>query len=171
MASISARHSIRPEETAVLVEGNFDVLSLHARGITNASWLRSERPSRSSRRSSLKRFAPDIVFLFDGDGAGQQAVRLSRDAIRTAGMSARVADLPNGVDPDELSRDKGERGVKDLLSRARGMLEALIEMTLDESFTQADAYEKRARIQFVAKLLSERRRSRRAGHGQGLHST
>lgn len=149
-----ARHSIRSEENAVLVEGNFDVLSLHARGITNVV-APLGTAFTVEQAKLLKRFAPDIVFLFDGDGAGRKAVRLSRDAIRTAGMSARVADLPNGVDPDELSRDKGEQGVKDLLARARGMLEALIEMTLDESFTQADAYEKQARIQFVAKLLGE----------------
>ena len=69
--------------------------------------------------------------------------------------SARVADLPNGVDPDQLAREKGKQAIDDLIANAKGMLEALIEMSLDESFTQADAYEKQARIAFVAKLLAE----------------
>ena len=30
-----ARHAIRQSEIAILVEGNFDVVSLHARGVEN----------------------------------------------------------------------------------------------------------------------------------------
>jgi len=149
-----ARQSIRQEEVAVLVEGNFDVVSLHARGVTNVV-APLGTAFTTDQAKLLKRFAPDVVFLFDGDAAGRKAVRLSREAIRAAGLSARVADLPDGVDPDELSRTKGKQGVLDLLASATGLLEALIQMSLDESFTQADAYEKQARIAFVAKLIAE----------------
>ncbi len=149
-----ARHSIRQEELAVLVEGNFDVVSLHARGITNVV-APLGTAFTTDQAKLLKRFAPDIIFLFDGDAAGRKAVRLSRESIRAAGLSARVADLPNGIDPDELARTKGKQAVVDLLASATGLLEALIQMSLDESFTQADAYEKQARIAFVAKLIAE----------------
>lgn len=149
-----ARHEIRRTETAVLVEGNFDVVSLHARGIGNVV-APLGTAFTTDQAKLLKRFAPNVVFLFDGDHAGRKAVRLSRDAIKAAGISARVAELPNGVDPDELSRNKGPKAIEDLVAGAKGMLEALIEMTLDESFTQADAYEKQARIAFVAKLLAD----------------
>ncbi len=149
-----ARHSIRQEEVAVLVEGNFDVVSLHARGITNVV-APLGTAFTTDQAKLLKRFAPDIVFLFDGDAAGRKAVRLSREAVRAAGLSARVADLPNGIDPDELSRTKGKQAVDDLIASAKGLLEALIQMSLDESFTQADAYEKQARIAFVARLIAE----------------
>jgi DNA primase len=149
-----ARHAIRQSELAVLVEGNFDVVSLHARGITNVV-APLGTAFTTEQAKLLKRFAPDITFLFDGDAAGRKAVRLSREAVRAAGMSARVADLPNGVDPDDLARNKGKQAIEDLLAGAKGMLEALIEMSLDESFSQADAYEKQARIAFVAKLIAE----------------
>lgn len=149
-----ARHAIRQSELAVLVEGNFDVVSLHARGIANVVGILGTAFT-TEQAKLLKRFAPDVVFLLDGDHAGRKAVRLSRDAVRTAGISARVADLPNGADPDQIAREKGPKAVEDLIASAKGMLEALIEMSLDESFTQADAYEKQARIAFVAKLLSE----------------
>lgn len=149
-----ARHSIRQAELAVLVEGNFDVVSLHARGITNVVGVLGTAFT-TEQAKLLKRFAPDIVFMLDGDAAGRKAVRLSREAVRTAGLSARVADLPNGVDPDQLAREKGKPAIDHIVANAKGMLEALIEMSLDESFTQADAYEKQARIAFVAKLLAE----------------
>ncbi|MBX3193031.1 MAG: toprim domain-containing protein [Labilithrix sp.] len=151
-----ARHAIRQEELAILVEGNFDVVSLHARGITNVV-APLGTAFTADQAKLLKRFAPDVVFLFDGDAAGRKAVRVSREAVDTAGISARVADLPNGVDPDELSREKGPAAVEHLVANAKGMLEALIEMSLDESFTQADAHEKQARIAFVVQLLAEQR--------------
>jgi DNA primase len=149
-----ARHAIRQSEVAVLVEGNFDVVSLHARGVTNVVGILGTAFTIEQAKL-LKRFAQEVVFLLDGDHAGRKAVRLSREAVRTAGISARVADLPNGVDPDQLAREKGGKAIDDLIASAKGMLEALIEMSLDESFTQADAYEKQARIAFVAKLLAE----------------
>jgi DNA primase len=149
-----ARHAIRQSELAVLVEGNFDVVSLHARGVANVVGVLGTAFT-TEQAKLLKRFAPDVVFMLDGDAAGRKAVRLSREAVRLAGISARVADLPNGVDPDQLAREKGKQAIDDLVANAKGMLEALIEMSLDESFTQADAYEKQARIAFVAKLLAE----------------
>lgn len=149
-----ARHAVRQSELAVLVEGNFDVVSLHARGINNVVGVLGTAFT-TEQAKLLKRFAPDIVFMLDGDAAGRKAVRLSREAVRAAGLSARVADLPNGVDPDQIARDKGKGAIEHIVASAKGMLEALVEMSLDESFTQADAYEKQARIAFVAKLLAE----------------
>lgn len=149
-----ARHAIRQKEHAVLVEGNFDVVSLHARGIDHV--VAPLGTAFTAEQAKLvRRFAPDIVFLFDGDAAGKKAVRLSREAVRAAGVGARVAELPAGMDPDELVRQRGDKAVLDMLAGAKGLLEALIESALDESFTQADAHEKQARIQFVAKLLAE----------------
>jgi DNA primase len=149
-----ARHAIRQEEVAILVEGNFDVVSLHARGIGNVV-APLGTAFTSEQAKLLKRFAPGVVFLFDGDAAGKKAVRGSRDAIRAAGMNARVATLPDGVDPDELSRTKGANAVKDLVAGARGMVEALIEMELDGTFVQADVFERVERIERIRKLIGD----------------
>jgi len=149
-----ARHAIRQAETAVLVEGNFDVVSLHARGLQNvvAPLGTAFTPEQAKL---LKRFAPSVVFLFDGDHAGKKAVRLSREAIKSAGLGARVANLPDGIDPDELSRSKGIGAVTDLLTGGRGYAEALIEMELDGTFVQADAFERVERVERIRKLIGE----------------
>lgn len=149
-----ARHAIRQEEEAVLVEGNFDVVSLHARGVANvvAPLGTAFTPEQAKL---LKRFAPSVVFLFDGDAAGKKAVRLSREPIRESRITARVATLPDGIDPDQLSRDRGVGAISDLVAHAKGMLEALIEMALDDSFAQADALERQTRIGYVVKLIAE----------------
>ena len=149
-----ARHSIRQEETAILVEGNFDVLSLHARGVTNVVGILGTAFTLEQAKL-LRRFAPSLVFLLDGDLAGRKAVRASRPAIREVGLAARVADLPDGVDPDELVRTKGPEGIKNLVASAKGLLEALLEMALDERFVSADAFERAQRVEHVSKILAE----------------
>lgn len=149
-----ARHQIRQAATAVLVEGNFDVVSLHARKIDNVVGILGTAFT-AEQAKLLRRFAPNVVFLLDGDHAGKKAVRLSRDAIRTAQMTARVATLPEGMDPDELSRTKGADAVTNLVKSARGYLEALIEMELDATFNQADVFEKRERVQRVLDIVHE----------------
>lgn len=149
-----ARHAIRQSEVAVLVEGNFDVVSLHARGLTNVV-APLGTAFTAEQAKLLRRFAPGVVFLFDGDPAGKKAVRLSREAIRSAGMTAKVATLPQGMDPDELSRVKGISAIEDLLAAGRGMAEALIEMELDGTFVQADVFERVERIDRIRKLIAD----------------
>lgn len=149
-----ARHSIRQQEKAILVEGNFDVVSLHARGIDNVV-APLGTAFTTEQAKLLRRFAPTLVFLFDGDAAGKKAVRVSADAVREAGMTARVANLPDGVDPDELSRTRGAEAISDLVARARGLREALIEMELDGTFVQADVFERVERVERIRRLISE----------------
>ena len=149
-----ARHNIRQSGVAVLVEGNFDVVSLHARKIDNVV-APLGTAFTADQAKLLRRFAPNVVFLFDGDAAGKKAVRVSRDAIRAAQMTARVATLPEGLDPDELSRTKGPKAVEDLIKSARGYHEALIEMELDGTFNQSDVFEKRERVARVLALVHD----------------
>jgi DNA primase len=149
-----ARHAIRAEETAVLVEGNFDVVSLHARGMKNVAAPLGTAFTLEQAKL-LKRFAGTAILLFDGDAAGKKATRLSRAPLKEAGLSSKVANLPEGVDPDDLARTKGVDALREVVGRARGMLEFLIDEALDASFNSADAYERAARVGEVAKLLAE----------------
>lgn len=154
------RQAIRQTERAILVEGNFDVVALHARGMQNVV-APLGTAFTADQAKLLLRFAPYAVFLFDADAAGQKAVRASRDACRKTGLVARVGTLPrdeNGVfykDPDELARARGIGAVEECVARARGMLEHLLEQALDETFAAADAYERAARLEHVGRLLAE----------------
>lgn len=149
-----ARHAIRAEQIAVVVEGNFDVVSLHARGVANVV-APLGTAFTVDQAKLLRRFADSCVMLFDGDAAGRKAVRLSRTPLKEAGLGAKVATLPDGTDPDELVRTRGADAVTDLIHRANGLLEFLIDDALDAGFAEADARERVARVQAVTKLLSE----------------
>jgi DNA primase len=149
-----ARHTIRTSEQAIVVEGNFDVVSLHARGINNVV-APLGTAFTADQAKLLRRFAPSCVLLFDGDHAGRKAVRLSRAPLKEAGVAAKVAVLPDGVDPDELVRTRGSEALLGILERAAGMLEFLIDDALDQGFVEADARERVGRVNAVAKLLAD----------------
>jgi DNA primase len=149
-----ARHAIRQDDTAILVEGNFDVVSLHARGLQNVV-APLGTAFTDEQAKLLTRYSSRVVLCFDGDAAGRKATRASREPCRSAGVSARVATMPNGLDPDALAREKGIDSVKDAIAQARGLVEFLIDDLLDESFNAADGSEKAARVQGVAKILAD----------------
>ncbi|APS00149.1 DNA primase [Pajaroellobacter abortibovis] len=149
-----ARQSIRERGEAILVEGNFDVLSLYAHQLTHVvAPLGSAFTSEQAQL--LKRFTSHVVFLFDADAAGQKAVHAARNILLKSGLYGKVACLPSGLDPDEQVRVHGSDAVLECVRRARGMLEYLIETALDETFHSGDAYERAARVERVAQLLAE----------------
>ena len=86
------------QELAVLVEGNFDVVSLHARGITNV--VASLGTAFTTEQAKLlKRFAPDVVFLLRRRRRGSQGRpplargRARRRASRRASPICRTASI------------------------------------------------------------------------------
>lgn len=148
-----ARSAIRDAGQAIVVEGNFDVVSLHARGIGNV--VAPLGTAFTTEQAQLvRRLAPEICLLFDGDKAGRRAVRASRDAIRESGLGCKVASLPDGIDPDELVRKQGAAGITQVVRAARGLLEYLIDTVLDTGFAADDAIAQSARIREVTDLLS-----------------
>ena len=150
-----AKASIRQTGEAVLVEGNFDVVSLHARGIGNAV-APLGTAFTPPQAKLMKRFAPNVIILFDGDTAGRKATRASRGPCREGGLSARVASLPDGLDPDDFTRTRGAEALKRVLHGASGMLEHLIDDALEQQgFGGASITEQLARIRAVAQLLTE----------------
>jgi len=101
----------------------------------------------------IRRLTTDVVLLFDGDSAGRRAIRAAREVCQRAGLTARVAPLPDGVDPDELVRQKGSDAIERLVAAAQPLLEYLIDGVLDEGFQREDARGQAARVQEALELL------------------
>ena len=148
-----ARHAIREREHALLVEGNFDVVSLHARGVNHVV-APLGTAFTEDQAALLRRYTQSLTLLFDGDGAGRKAARAADKPCESAGLDAKVAILPDRTDPDDFVRAKGAEALSHVVGQARGLLEYLIDVGLDESFNAADIRERVTRIDRVAPLLS-----------------
>lgn len=150
-----ARQAVRQRGEAVLVEGNFDVFSLHARGVEHVVAPLGTAFTPVQARL-LKRFAPRVIVLFDGDAAGRKATRAARQPCREGGLEAKVALLPQGQDPDDFVKSRGPAALEEVLKGATGMLEHLLAEALDSrAFGGATMSERVARVRAVAKLVGE----------------
>ncbi|HEY3235107.1 MAG TPA: CHC2 zinc finger domain-containing protein [Polyangiaceae bacterium] len=147
-----ARQQLSAGAECVLVEGNFDVVSLHAHAMKNTVAPLGTAFTLEQAKQ-LKRFTPNITLLFDGDDAGRRAVRAARDVCRDAGLLAKVASLPQGTDPDEFCRRRGADAVGRLIGAAQGLLEYLIDSALETGTGDGGAQSLATKVREVTELL------------------
>jgi DNA primase catalytic core len=96
-----AQSKIRATETAILCEGNPDVIRLHQIGQTNAlapmgTALTTEQIEKLKAAKVKK-----IILIGDTDTSGIKATQDHGRALTEAGFNVRVTELPEGKDPDE----------------------------------------------------------------------
>lgn len=100
-----AKQEIRRKEACILVEGYTDVISLHQSGIQNV--VASSGTSLTIDQVKLiKRYAENVLFLFDADPAGVKAALRGVDIVLEHDLNVKIIILPEGDDPDTFSRDR-----------------------------------------------------------------
>jgi len=107
-----ARKNNRKLENLIVVEGYMDVVALNQFGVTNAVATLGTASNEHHLRQ-LFRYAPEVIFCFDGDEAGRKAAERAMDnALPTMedGRQIRFLFLPEGEDPDTLIRSQGVEG-------------------------------------------------------------
>ncbi|MCP9841183.1 DNA primase [Synechococcus sp. J7-Johnson] len=149
-----ASNAIRKDDRAVVVEGYFDVIALHAAGITNAvaslgTALSSQQITQLCRCCDSRR----LVLNFDTDGAGVRAAQRAIGEVEQLALQGqlelRVLHLPAGKDPDEFLRQHGAGEYRALLDQAPLWLDWQIEQALDgKDLARSDQFQ-----QAVASLV------------------
>ena len=152
-----ARIAMRERSRAIIVEGYLDCLMAHQHGFgeTVAALGTAFTPAQLGL---LRRYADEVVALFDADAAGQKASsrleemmndvmdlqNLGWSVARTGGfekaghLPIRVALLPPGHDPDSLLRAEGAAALTARLDAARPLLSFVLEKAFaDEDLTTA----------------------------------
>lgn len=97
------KDAIQKVGEAVIVEGEFDVISSFQAGIANVVAIKGSALTDKHVRL-LKRFTDRLVFALDSDIAGDSASRRGIELADAAGLDLRVVTLPQGKDPDEAVR-------------------------------------------------------------------
>lgn len=94
------KDSIKKEKNAVVVEGEFDMLSSFQNGITNVVAIKGSALTEA-QSMLLKRFCEQVSLALDSDFAGNEAARRGIEIAETAGLVVKVVELPSGKDPFE----------------------------------------------------------------------
>ena len=125
------REAIRKKRSALVVEGNFDLLLLAVHGIDNVVAPLGTALTRSHLHT-LRGYADEVVLLFDADAAGLKAALRSVPFLLAEQVTGRVALLPPGHDPDSFVRAEGPAAVQALVESARPLAEFVFDALVRE---------------------------------------
>jgi len=163
-----AVNAIRKDDRAVVVEGYFDVIALHAAGINNAvaalgTALSSQQITQICRCCDGKR----LILNFDTDRAGVRAAQRAIGEVEQLALQGqlelRVLQLPAGKDPDEFLQQHGAGEYRSLLDQAPLWLDWQIDQVLaDRDLARSDQFQQAvsALVALLGKLPASAVRSR-----------
>ncbi len=102
-----AKDSIKKTGFAIIVEGEFDVITPFEHGIANIVAIKGSALT-IEHLTLLKRFTNRIVFCLDADATGIEAVRRGSELAQQFDFEIEVVTLENAKDPDEAVRTNAE---------------------------------------------------------------
>jgi DNA primase len=155
-----AKKGISKQDRAIVVEGYFDAIALHAAGISEVVASLGTALSVSQVKK-LVRYTPSksIILNFDADQAGttatERAISEIADLVYQGQIQLRVLNLPQGKDADEFLKSAGSpQPYLELVEQAPLWLDWQIEQTLKgKDLRAADGFQQVA--QTWVKVLSK----------------
>ncbi|PDQ35548.1 MAG: DNA primase [Candidatus Lumbricidophila eiseniae] len=130
-----ARREIAKTHRVVVVEGYTDVMACHVAGVTVAI-ASCGTAFGGDHIKILRRVLGDdtgigeVIFTFDGDDAGQQAVMKAFAQEQRFAAQTFVAIAPEGLDPCDLRLQRGDDAVRALIDTRTPMFEWVIKNTV-----------------------------------------
>ncbi|MGV0025131.1 DNA primase [Phormidesmis priestleyi] len=152
-----ARATIAKKDQAAIVEGYFDVIALHAAGITNTvaslgTALSIEQVRQLLRYTESKR----IIFNFDADRAGVQAAERAIGEVAKLAyqgeVQLRVLNIPDGKDADDFLKVHSAQDYQTLLDESPLWIDWQIQQAIvGRDLKQADHFQQ-ASVEIVTLL-------------------
>ena len=152
-----AKAGISQVDSAVVVEGYFDAIALHAAGITNVVASLGTALSLEQVRLVLRYCdSKQLILNFDADKAGTNAAERAIGEIAELAykgeVQLKILNLPNGKDADEYLREYKPEDYRELLLNAPLWLNWQIsQITSDRDLKQATDFQQVS--QELVKLL------------------
>jgi DNA primase len=123
-----ARNAIRSQARALVTEGYMDVVALAQHGVEYAVATLGTATS-TTHLQKLFRMTDEIVFCFDGDGAGRRAAWHALEValpVLADNKAVRFMFLPEEDDPDSYIRSRGQEAFEAMVREARPLSEFLL---------------------------------------------
>jgi DNA primase len=169
-----AKREIAKRRQAIVVEGYTDVMAMHLAGVTTAV-ASCGTAFGGEHIGVLRRLIGDdsfdlgeMIYLFDGDAAGQAAALKAFEGEQQFVGQTFVAIAPDGLDPCELRQRSGDAAVRDLVARREPLFEFAIRSLLgdyDLETTEGQVSALRRTVPVVAQIKD---RSLRDGYARRL---
>lgn len=137
-----ARRAISQKNTALLCEGQIDVIACHEAGVENAiAPLGTAFTTQHARL--LRRYTTKVTLCFDGDSAGIKAADRAFRELAPEGLYVNLLALPPGDDPDSFLKREGTDGFFQFIATARPFFEARLhraqkEGVMDDAASRTD---------------------------------
>lgn len=143
-----AKRTIADTDTAVVVEGYMDVIQAHQCGFRNVV----AQMGTALTETQIARLPSRIVLALDGDSAGQQATHHALEHLARSERDVRIAQMPDGVDPDSLLRDAPDHW-SSFIDEAEPLPEYIITTAMQELSAQATVPERFALAKKLIPIL------------------
>jgi DNA primase len=140
-----ARTALREAGYVLVTEGYMDVVALAQLGFPNAVATLGTACT-TDHVQKLFRFTDNVVFSFDGDGAGRRAARKALDGAlpyATDVRSIKFLFLPQEHDPDSYIREKGSEAFSSCVAQATPLSKFLIEVASEGCDLQSEFHRHR----------------------------
>ena len=116
------KQDIGKQNSAILVEGYMDVISLYQAGVTNA--IASLGTALTENQAKLiKRYTKNVILSYDADQAGRKAAMRGIDVLGSQDCKVRVLHVTDGKDPDEFIKQHGREAFIALTEKAMPMID------------------------------------------------
>jgi DNA primase len=145
-----ARGPMQRKDRVLVVEGYFDVLSLHQAGFPE-SVATCGTALTPQQVKELRQNTDTVVALFDMDEAGMEAADRSLQIFLDQGVEARHLELPEGKDPDDFVRAQGADALEECLARSVPLIELSMRRAVKRHGTTSAGRQKAVRD--IAPLL------------------
>ncbi len=133
----AALEPIRRAGRVILCEGYFDRIAFARAGLGEAL-ATCGTALTAEHGAQLRRRAREVVLVFDGDRAGQQATEKALAVLLPHGLRVRAALIPDGADPDDFLKKQGVEALGRLVDEAPDALELTIRNALREGVATPD---------------------------------
>ena len=136
----------------ILVEGYMDAIALHQFGFDCAVASLGTALTEDGA-NLLARYTEQVVLIYDGDEAGQNATRRAIPILEKAGLQVKVLQMRDAKDPDEFLKKFGADRFKLLLEESSNRVEYQLNAIL-KKYDLRDDDQKVKYLQESAELIS-----------------
>ena len=127
-----AKEHIVAAGEVIVVEGYISAMSCWKAGIENIVAVLGTALTEAHVRT-LTRFTKRIIYMFDGDAAGQKAARRAIQFIEKDDIDLRCVTLPGGMDPDDYVRAEGVDKLRALIAGSEPLMDFVFRKLEEES--------------------------------------